>query len=819
MPLMLRKVSLAVLLPLCMLTLYLVLVIGEYLFENEQVRIELAQRQSALIKQQLFRMQNVVQSAQSSQDVDRIEQEVSLAGLDSNTMVYILVDAESRIRFANHTVWRDSNAIQVIDGFDAVRHQAVVQAFLPQILVNFERLTIQAYYPVLPKYSGTIDLIYLESDLAPLALEASSKLQQRFIRIWGIEGLLLIGFTLMLYFLIIRPLQILSQAAKHVGTPAFSASIPWSLAEVLSLQSSLQQAHQRLERTVKQLNDSELRWLFAVESSRNGIWDWDIRTGEVFLSDRWKEMIGYAPDELAGVFQTWETRLHPDDRHSVLDGLQEYVSGKSKEFESVHRLLHRDGHYVWVLDRGMLVDWDPQGRPTRMIGIHVNVSESAKNHAAIAELVDQSVAGRKMLPDIFMARLSQFLIEGNSGGQWGALFLVEIDTLGLVATLSSHELERLMTQVIARLSSYFTENVIITQLESGAFVLLAKDLAMDVAVAARRSLAIASELRQVIARPFHYGNHHFELSSNVGICLLDSIETLDPALVMYRAELAVLNAKQTDQAGCAFYHSEMDLHQSRDKQLLRELLATLKTEGLTLMFQPVMNGNSELVSAEVLIRWYRADGEYIPPAELVALAEQGGVIAELDLWVAKQVCLFIQQSAHQGRWLPILTLNISTFSFGQGEFIDTFVALVKEYGIATHQLGIELSETTLLMQPQFVEERIGKLVDAGVSIILDHFGSGSSALSCLVNQPLVAVKLDISCVESLTSMPQRVNALILSARQFNLSVIAKGVESSEQYQIFVKLGCDSYQGYLFSRALNQADFIQLVCSPPLLRNM
>lgn len=812
MPVMFRKLSLAVLLPLCMLTLYLVLVIGEYLFESEQVLVELAQRQSALIKQQLFRMQNVVQSAQSSQDVERIEQEVALTGLDTNTMVYILVDAESRIRFANHTVWRDSNAIQVIDGFDAARHQVVTQAFLPQILVNFQRLTIQAYYPVIPQYGGAIDLIYLESDLAPLAIEASSKLQQRFIRIWGIGGLLLIGFTLMLYFLVIRPLHILSQAAKNVGTSAFSVLIPWGSSEVLSLKSSLQQAHQRLERTVQQLNDSELRWLFAVESSRNGIWDWNISTGEVFLSDRWKEMIGYAPDELAEVFLTWETRLHPDDKHSVLDALQEYVSGKSKEFESVHRLLHRDGHYVWVLDRGMLVDWDPQGRPTRMIGIHIDVSESAKNHAAITALVDQSVAGRKMLPDVFMARLSQFLIEGNSAGQWGALFLVEIDSLGLVTTLSSHELERLMTQVVARLSSYFTENVIVTLLESGHFVLLAKDLAIDAAIAARRSLAIASELRQVIARPFHYGCHYFELNSNIGICLLDSIEMLDSALVMYRAELAVLNAKKTDQAGCAFYHSEMDLHQSRDEKLLRELQEALKKESLTLMFQPVMNVNSELISAEVLTRWYRADGEYIAPAEFIALAEQGGIITQLDLWATKRVCQFIQQSEQQGRSLPTLTLNISTFSFGQADFVDAFVTLVKEYEVTNEQLGIELNETALLMQPQFVEQRIRKLVDAGVSIVLDHFGSGSSALNCLVNQPLAAVKLDISCVESLISMPQRVNALIVSARQFNLRVIAKGVESPEQYQAFAELGCDSYQGYLFSRALNQTDFIQLVNS-------
>jgi len=816
---MLRKLSLAVLLPLCMLTLYLVLVIGEYLFESDQVRAELAQRQSALIKQQLFRMQNVVQSAQALQDVERIEQEVSLAALDMGTMVYILVDAESRIRFANHTVWRDSNATQVIDGYDVDLHRSVVQAFLPQILVNLDRLTIQAYYPVLPQYGGAVDLIYLEADLAPLVAEASAKLQQRFMRVWGLGGLLLIGFTFILYFLLIRPFQMLSEAAKQVGTSSFSTSIPWSSSEVLSLQASLQQAHERLSRAVKQLNDSELRWLFAVEGSRNGIWDWDISTGEVFLSDRWKEMIGYAPDELAGVFQTWETRLHPDDKQIVLDALQEYVSGKSKEFESVHRLRHRDGHYVWVLDRGMLVDWDPQGRPTRMIGIHMDVSESAKNHAAITELVDQSVVGRKMLPDVFMGRLSQFLTQGNSSGQWGALLLVEVDRLGLVATLHSHELERLLTQIAARLSSYFTENITVGRLESGNFVLLAKDLAADASAAARRALALASELRQVIARPFHYGHHHFELSACVGICLLDSIETLDPALVMRRAELATLSAKQAGQAGCAFYHAEMDFRQSRDELLQQELQTALQQDSLTLMFQPVINATSELVSAEVLTRWYRADGEFIPPSEFVALAEQGGIIAELDLWVAKRVCLFIQKSRAQGRSLPPLTLNISAFSFGQADFVDAFVGLVKEHGIAAHQLCIELNEAAFLMQPQFVDERVSKLVEAGVGIILDHFGSGLSALSCLANQPLVAVKLDMSCIDSLTTMPTKVNVLITSARQFNLSVVAKGVESSQQYQAFVELGCDGYQGYLFSRALNQADFIQLVCPRPLLRSV
>ena len=162
---MLRKLSLAVLIPLCMLILYLVLVIGEYLYESDQIRSELAGRQVTQIKQQLLRMQAVVQSAQVLQDIERIEQEVSLAALDMNTMVYILVDMDSRIRFANHTVWRDSNAIQVIDGYDVVRHHTVAQSSLPQVSVNMERLTIQAYYPVISQYPGAVELIYLESCL------------------------------------------------------------------------------------------------------------------------------------------------------------------------------------------------------------------------------------------------------------------------------------------------------------------------------------------------------------------------------------------------------------------------------------------------------------------------------------------------------------------------------------------------------------------------------------------------------------------------------------------------------------------------------
>ncbi|QDZ92861.1 EAL domain-containing protein [Shewanella decolorationis] len=816
---MLRKLSLAVLIPACMLALYLVLVTAEYFYESELVRNELADRQVSQIKQQLLRMQAVVQSAQALQDIERIEQEVSLATLDMNVMVYILLDANSRIRFANHTVWRDSNAIEVIDGYDVVMHHAVVQSGQASILVNPERLSIQAYYPVEAQYPGATELVYLESDLAPLVARASTELQQRFMRVWGLGALLLIGFTFVLYYLLIRPFKMLSQSAKHVGTPEFTTQVPWSASEVLSLQTSLQQVHERLARAVKQLNDSEQRWLFAVEGSRNGIWDWDIRTCEVFLSDRWKEMIGYQPDELEGAFQTWESRLHPDDRQSVLDCLQEYVSGKTKEFESVHRLLHRDGHYVWVFDRGMLVDWDHLGRPTRMIGIHVDVSESERNHAAIAELVKQSETGDRMLPEAFMQQLSQYISQRPSAGHWGALLLLNVETHTVSDTLTPHELDRLLSQLNARLSSYFAENILVSHIELGRFAILTKELAADATMAGRRALALATELRHMTTRPFHQGEQSVSFNADVGICLLDSVETLAPEIALRRAELALQHAHSLEQAGCAFYHPDLEHIQDPELSLCQQLKRAITDNQLSLMFQPVVDMQGKIVAAEVLSRWHLANGDIIPVAKFIGLAERHGLIASLDLNVATRVCQLIKQFKQQGISLPRLTLNISALSFCQADFVEQLVALTRRYELDDNQLGIELTESALLTSASFIQPRISLLTEAGIAITLDNFGAGQGALSCLRHYPLNEVKLDLHCATNFTTDTSWSQALIQSVHPFNLPIVAKGVESPQQQQLFSRLGCTHFQGYNIARALSVNDFKQLVCPRPLLRSV
>lgn len=815
---MLRKFSLSMLIPVCMLGFYIALVAVEYWYESDLVENQLAQRQVNLIKLQLSRMQSVVQSAQAIQDIERIEQEVSLAAADKNLMVYILLDANSRIRFANHSVWQESNAVQVIDGYDVHQHFTVVQSQQPQITLNRERLTIQAYYPLGRNYPGGVELIYLESDLAPVYAEASNELLQRFLRIWGLGGLFLLFVCLILYILVIRPFKVLTSAATHIGTAEFSVGIPCGTAEALSLQTSLVQVHNRLERAIKKLSDSELRWLFAIEGSRNGIWDWELHSGAVFLSDRWKEMIGYRPDELDGVFQTWESRLHPDDRQAVLDALQDYICGKRDEFESVHRLLHRDGHYIWVLDRGMLVDWDHQGRPTRMLGIHVDVSESEKNHAVIADIVRQSAAQDGILPEAFRAQLVQLFCASSEAKHWSGLFSLELDNLGL-DNLPMAERKHLYAQLSARLSSYFTDKVIFAHIELGHFSVFANGLAQDAEMAGRRALALVSELKQVLARPCHSGEHHFSFNANIGIYLFDNSAPPTPERVIQNARLALQQAKSVEAEGFAFYHPDLETASTTQNLLSQTLKAAIDDGELSLMFQPVVDASGKITSAEVLSRWYLPNGDVVPATEFIRLAERDGLIATLDLKVAERVCCLIKQSEQQGWNVPRLTLNVSSLSFCQVDFVEQLIGLVRRYELLDQQIGIELNESALLAPKNFVLPRLLELKNAGVTITWDDFGAEKTALGCLTLYPIDEIKLAISCAESLAAHPSWPQALIQAVQPYKIRVVAKGVESPLQQQIFATLGCAYYQGYSISRALFLADFKQLVCPRPLLRSV
>jgi PAS domain S-box-containing protein len=150
--------------------------------------------------------------------------------------------------------------------------------------------------------------------------------------------------------------------------------------DVIQIQAVANELYKILEkRQVEQtLKKSEDRWQFAIEGSNEGIWDWNLISGEVFYSNRWKEMLGYNPHELEGKLHEWQNRVHPDDVNEVMSKLQQHLGQKTSDYLTEHRIKCKDGSWKWILDRGRVLEWTVDGKPSRMVGTHSDITERKK---------------------------------------------------------------------------------------------------------------------------------------------------------------------------------------------------------------------------------------------------------------------------------------------------------------------------------------------------------------------------------------------------------------------------------------------------------
>ncbi len=140
-----------------------------------------------------------------------------------------------------------------------------------------------------------------------------------------------------------------------------------------------------LKLTEQALRDSEARRHFALEGNDQGVWDWDIPAGTVFFTSRWKSMLGFADDEITDCLEEWSSRVHPDDLPAVMDDVHKHFSGETSHYQNEHRVRHRSGDYIWILDRGKIVSRDADGQALRMIGTHTDISERKSIEEALAQ--------------------------------------------------------------------------------------------------------------------------------------------------------------------------------------------------------------------------------------------------------------------------------------------------------------------------------------------------------------------------------------------------------------------------------------------------
>jgi diguanylate cyclase (GGDEF)-like protein/PAS domain S-box-containing protein len=326
--------------------------------------------------------------------------------------------------------------------------------------------------------------------------------------------------------------------------------------------------------------------------------------------------------------------------------------------------------------------------------------------------------------------------------------------------------------------------------------------------------AILAGLRDGLAMGGEAGaSQHLALTTSIGIavCPADG-STLDELL--RNADTALYRAKEVGRDNYAFFTERMDADIRAKLAIQAQLRGAIARGEFEVHYQPQMClRTGSMLGAEALLRWHNPVLGHVPPNRFIPLAEEYGLIAAIGVWVVDTVCAQIAAWQAAGLGTVKVAVNLAGSQFAHDSTVASVEQALRRHGVPPASLGLEITEGTVMGDPDKAVAALGRLKDIGVAISLDDFGTGYSSLAYLKRFPIDVLKIDKSFVDDVTTKASDA-AIALSvislAHNLNMRVIAEGVETREQVEFLAAHGCDEMQGYYFSRPLAAGAYTTLL---------
>ncbi|MDZ4202230.1 MAG: diguanylate cyclase [Gallionella sp.] len=300
------------------------------------------------------------------------------------------------------------------------------------------------------------------------------------------------------------------------------------------------------------MHEMEERWRFALEGSGDGVWDWNVQSGEVLFSRRWKEMLGYREDEISDKVAEWESRAHPEDKERVLAALRAHLEGETISYVSEHRLRNKNGEWIWILDRGKVVSRDVDGKPLRMIGMYTDITERKRFEDRIRHMAQHDALTDLPNRALFSDRLQQALSVARRDKLRLAVMFLDLDKFKPINDTLGHDIgDLLLKEVAQRMQACMRESDTVARIGGDEFVVLLRSVDAE-----QDALVVAEKIRAALDQPFLISGNRLGISCSAGIALYPDHGSSELELSK-NADAAMYAAKQAGRNRVELYRTEI----------------------------------------------------------------------------------------------------------------------------------------------------------------------------------------------------------------------------------------------------------------------
>ncbi|WP_349408252.1 EAL domain-containing protein [Pseudalkalibacillus sp. SCS-8] len=548
--------------------------------------------------------------------------------------------------------------------------------------------------------------------------------------------------------------------------------------------------------TKQALKESELRLKLMTDNMSDLIVLFDRKGSVNYVSPAYKRVFGRTPN----FTKSFLDHIHEDDQEIVKKTFARIFNVKERQ-DVECRYRHERGEYVVIEARAMPV-LDENEEVKQVVVVARDITERKKTEETIKHMAYHDSLTHLPNRRKFQEDLDQVIIQSRISKQIAGVLFLDMDRFKVINDSMGHAFgDRVLSLVATRLKSFIDGKGKVYRMSGDEFTILIQNV-----VHISDLSELAKEVLKTFESPIVVEDHEFHLSFSIGISLYPD-DGGDVESLLVHSDVAMYRAKEKGRNSYEFYQPSMSTNNYERLLLENDLHKAIENDELLLHYQPRLDVETNaIIGLEALVRWEHPQWGLIPPGEFIPLAEESGLIVQIDNWVLETACR--QNKLWQEKGYPPvrMAVNFSARQFLQRNLPASIQKVLDAYGMDGKWLEIEITESTLMKYEESIVQSLEELEQMGITIAIDDFGTGYSSLNYLKKFHVHALKIDQSFIKGIGNSSDEAaiaRAVISLGHSMKMRVVAEGVETAEQFSFLRSQHCNEVQGFHFYPPLDR----------------